>query len=107
MTSKHRPTVDLGYPTGAHGRIPSFANIEEEATFWDTHDFADFTDESRPVEVTIGGDLAERLTVRLEQADRETLDRRARAKGVGPSTLIRMWVKERLRQETEAEARSR
>lgn len=37
-----KPTVDLGYPTEAHGRIPSFADIEEEAAFWDTHDFTDF-----------------------------------------------------------------
>ncbi|MBA2278213.1 MAG: hypothetical protein H0W06_10670 [Chloroflexia bacterium] len=106
MTSQHKPTVDLGYPTEAHGRIPSFANIEEEAAFWDTHDFTDFMEESTPVEVTIGQELAERLTVRLEQADRAALARRARAMGVGPSTLARMWVKERLRQEAEAEARS-
>jgi hypothetical protein len=45
-----RPTVDLGYPTGQHGRIPSFNNIEEEAEFWDTHDFTDYWEESRPVE---------------------------------------------------------
>jgi len=106
MTSKHKPTVDLGYPTGVHGRIPSFANIEEEAEFWDTHDFTDYAEESRPVEITRGSELADRLTVRLEQADREALARRARDKGVGPSTLVRMWVKERLRQEAEAEAQS-
>jgi len=40
----------------------------------------------------------------LEQADREALARRARAMGVGPSTLVRMWMKERLWQEAEAEA---
>jgi hypothetical protein len=105
--SKPRPTVDLGYPTEAHGRIPAFNNIEEEAEFWDTHDVTEFVgNELKPVEVTIGGELADRLTVRLEQADREALDRRARDKGVGPSTLVRMWVKERLRQEAEVEARS-
>ncbi len=26
------------YPTEAHGAIPAFNNIEEEAEFWDTHD---------------------------------------------------------------------
>ena len=103
--SKPKPTVDLGYPTEAHGRIPAFNNIEEEAEFWDTHDVTEFVgNELTPVEVTIGGELADRLTVRLEQADREALDRHARAKGVGPSTLVRMWVKERLRQEADAEA---
>jgi len=46
-----KPTVDLGYPTEAHGRIPAFHSIEEEAAFWDTHDFTDFLEESWPVEV--------------------------------------------------------
>ncbi|MDQ3655169.1 MAG: BrnA antitoxin family protein [Chloroflexota bacterium] len=100
--SRPRPTVDLGYPTPAYGRIPSFKNIEEEAEFWDTHDTADFPDEFELVNVTIGGDLAERLTIRLDGADRAELTRRARAKGVGPSTLVRMWVKERLDQESAA-----
>lgn len=100
--SRAKPTVDLGYPTRAHGRIPSFANIEEEATFWDTHDFTDFLDESTPAQVTIGTELAERLTLRLDQSDREQLALLAREKGVGPSTLARMWLKERLRLEAKA-----
>ena len=98
--NRPKPTVDLGYPTEAHGRIPSFANIEEEAEFWDTHDFTDFLEESTPVEVAIGPELAERLTLRLEQRDRQQLIAFAREKGIGPSTLARMWIKERLRQET-------
>lgn len=105
--SQLQPTVDLGYPTEAHGRIPSFNSIEEEAAFWDTHDFTDYLEESRPVEVTIGDELAERLTLRLERNDREALRRRAKRMGVGPSTLARMWLKERLRLEEEAEAPSR
>ena len=45
------PTIDLGYPTEARGRIPSFANVEEEAAFWDTHDFTDFAEELSPVQL--------------------------------------------------------
>jgi len=58
--------------------------------------------ELHPVEVTIGGELAERLTLRLDAEDRAELVRRARAKGVGPSTLARIWLKERLDQEAAA-----
>jgi hypothetical protein len=65
-----KPTVDLGYPTEAHGRIPAFANIEEEAEFWDTHDLTDFLEESPPVEVTIGPELAERVASRQGLASR-------------------------------------
>jgi len=61
-----QPTVDLGYPTEAYGRIPAFNSIEEEADFWDTHDFTDFAEEWRPVEVTVGGELANCLTLRLD-----------------------------------------
>lgn len=92
--------TELGYPTEARGRIPSFANRDEETEFWDTHDTTELTGvELHPVEVTIGGDLAERLTIRLDQDDQNELSRRAQAIGVGPSTLVRMWVKERLEQE--------
>lgn len=81
---------DLGYPTEASGRIPAFANREGEAAFWDTQDVTRFVGaELQPVDVNIGGELA----------DRAELARRARAKGIGPSTLVRMWVKERLDQE--------
>jgi hypothetical protein len=100
--SKPKPTVDLGYPTEAHGRIPAFQNIEEEAAFWDTHDVTQFVGaELQPVEVTVGPELAERLTLRLDKADRIQLAKLAKDKGVGPSTLARMWLKERLRQESD------
>ena len=97
-----KPTVDLGYPTEAYGRIPAFANIEEEAEFWDSHDTTDFAEEWKPVQIEIGPELAERLTLRLEQRDRQQLIALARQKGIGRSTLARMWIKERLRQEVGA-----
>lgn len=104
----NRPARDFAYPTEAHGRIPSFANVEEEAEFWDSHDVSQFVgDELQPVEVTVGGELAERLTLRLDRADRRELARRARRLGVGPSTLARIWIKERLHQEEEADAGAR
>ena len=100
--SRAKPTVDLGYPTEAHGRIPAFANIEEEAEFWDTHDTTDFAEEWKPVQIEVRPELAERLTLRLDQRDRQQLVALAREKGLGPSTLARMWIKERLRQEVGA-----
>jgi hypothetical protein len=102
-----KPSVNLKYPTEAHGRMPAFASVVEEAAFWDSHDITDFTAESSPVQIAVGKELAERLTLRLDQADRQALVRHAKEKGVGPSTLARMWLKERLRQEAESEPRSR
>ena len=71
-------------------------NREEEAAFWDTHDFTDFLDETRPVTLRVARNLSDGLTVRLDPKDREELDRQAREKGIGPSTLVRMWIRERL-----------
>ncbi len=101
MSSKSspRPTVDLGYPTEPYGRIPAFNSIEEEAEFWDTHDFTDFTDLTEPFELTVGPELRRNVTVRFESDVREEIDRRAEQLGVEPEELIRMWVTERLHRE--------
>ncbi len=45
---RSQPTVDLGYPTEAHGRIPAFNLVEEEAAFSDSHDVTDVAEESWP-----------------------------------------------------------
>lgn len=54
-------------------RIPDFRSLEEEAEFWDTHDLTEFEDELEPVEFEI-----------------------AKPKGLGASTLARMWILEEL-----------
>lgn len=89
-----------------HGRIPAFQNIEDEAAFWDTHSFTDFDEEFTPVEVTVSKNLSTPLSVRLDPRDRAEIDRRAQAKGVGPSTLVRMWVKQHLKEDAEVESPS-
>ena len=99
-----KPTIDLGYPTEPHGRIPAFANVEEEAAFWDTHDFTDFEEETWPVDVVVGAEFGERLTVRLDPDERQALARQARDRAMEPSTLATVWLKDRLRQERDKEA---
>ena len=106
--SQPKPSVDLGYPTEAHGRIPAFQSIEAAAAFWDTHSITDFADELQPVRVGRNlSALSAPLAVQLDPAHRAELARRAKAQGIGPSTLVRMWVKERLRREAEAETQPR
>ena len=68
-----KPTVNFEYPTPAVGKIPVFNSIEEEAEFWDTHDFTDFLDESAPANIEVAGELK----ARVEQ--RATLAAKARA----------------------------
>ena len=81
----------------AKSRIPEFNSIEEEAEFWDTHDTTDFEDEFTPVKVRFAKNLSHGLTIRLDPKTLEQLREEAKAKGIGPTTLVRMWVMEHLR----------
>lgn len=96
--SKLRPTVDLGYPTEARGKIPSFANIEEEAEFWDTHDSTDYLDNVEPIRRP-RQQRVWRLAVSLSEEEMQALDTSATRHEVDPSTLAYRWISERLRQE--------
>jgi len=78
-------------------RIPEFSSIEEEAEFWDTHSTADYEDEFKPVKVRFAKKLSEGITVRLDSETLQKLRSLANEKGVGPTTLIRMWIKKRLK----------
>ena len=77
-------------------RIPEFANLEEEAAFWDTHSTADYEGEFRPVRARFAKRLSTGVTIRLDPDTLEHLRALAQEKGIGPTTLIRMWVLERL-----------
>ena len=86
-------------------RIPNFRSRQEEAEFWDTHSFADYWDEFTPVNVRFAKKLSEPVTMRLDTGTLGELRTRARAKGIGPTTLIRIWILERLEAEHRAERR--
>jgi hypothetical protein len=89
----------MGPDDGNSSRVPEFQTREEEAEFWDTHDVTDYLDELRPVRIRVTPGLSAGMTVRLDPADRAVLGRIASERGIGPSTLARMWIKERLRSE--------
>jgi hypothetical protein len=78
-------------------QVPTFANEQEAAAFWDTHSPLDFPDEFEEVEVSIARSARKRgLTVKLDQRTVDRLTRIAEEKGIGPSTLARMWILEHL-----------
>lgn len=76
--------------------IPKFKTIQEEAEFWDTHNTADYADQMVPVRAKIARRLTGLVQVRMDDRMISDLEAKARAKGVGASTLVRIWVKERL-----------
>lgn len=87
------------YPTQAHGSIPAFNSYEEEAAFWDTHSTTDFTNKTEAVIVSATRGLSANVQVRFDPDTDHELEALARERGIKKSTLIRMWVLERLRQD--------
>jgi predicted DNA binding CopG/RHH family protein len=84
--------------TTKKNRIPEFKSREEEAEFWDTHDTTDYEGEFKPVRVRFARNLSHPIPVRLDAKTWEKLKLRAQKKGLGATTLARMWIIERLEQ---------
>ncbi len=83
-------------------RLPNFEkmSLEEIAEFWETQDSADYWDQMEDVtdQVTFKR-LAEKVvSVRIAEEDLQELKRIASERGLGHTTLIRTWIKEKLRQ---------
>ena len=79
-------------------KIPRFKSSEEEAEFWDSHSPLDYG-EWEEEELEAARSLAHVLAVRLDGRTVKRLAATARKKGLGASTLARMWLLERLEQE--------
>lgn len=76
-------------------QIPQTDSIEEMASFWDTHDLADFEDQLEEVseQVFVRGT---EVTIRLLPEEMEAVRRMAESKGVPDSDLLYQWVREKL-----------
>lgn len=69
---------------------------EEIAQFWETHSSADYWDELEPVDVEIVRPEKEVVTLRLDKPVLEQVKAIAAAKSLGYTTLLRVWIKEKL-----------
>lgn len=82
--------------TQKKSRIPEFASLEEEAEWWDTHDITDYLDELKPARVRFAKNLPEGIAARLDPDTLRKLRSFAQEKGLGLSTLVRMWILEQM-----------
>ncbi len=71
-----------------------FATIEEAATFWDSHDFGDYWDETTEVEFAINAPRHQWVALANHLATQAA--ERARQEGISVETLVNLWVAERL-----------
>lgn len=85
-------------------KLPDFSRMSDEdiADFWETHDSADFWDQMEPVSepLVFATSPKKSISIRLPEAMTIKLKLIAREKGIGYQPLIRMWLLERLTQET-------
>ncbi len=79
-------------------KVPEFKTIDEEAKFWDTHSITDDWEGDKPAKVGFAKNLQHILGVRLDPETITELEEQSKKKGVGPSTLARMWILEKLHQ---------
>ena len=67
--------------------------------FWDTHDLADYWEQTEPAELEF--DLQSEATFYpVDVTLSEGVLSLARRRGVSPETLINLWIQEKLQQET-------
>ena len=79
--------------------ILPFKTLDEEAAFWDTHDTSMMFKNPKTPLLTLPlleKEKEEVITVRLQKSVKEKLTQIARRNGIGPTTLTRMWILERL-----------
>ncbi len=80
-------------------QIPNFKNREQEAKFFDTHDMAEYQHEFKTVKARFARSLSEGITIRFDKPTLKKLREKAHEKGIGPTTLARMWIMDQLRQQ--------
>ena len=79
-------------------KIPESDSVEELARFWDTHDLTDFVDLLENVPKQVFERKPETvIPVRLRRQEVEEVKRVAKTRGVREATLLRQWVREKLR----------
>jgi predicted DNA binding CopG/RHH family protein len=91
--------------------IPKFKDLEDEATFWETHSTVGLLDQMKPVRpIKLPPDqvkfIHERaaarkqaISIRLDKAQIEAAKRIAARKSIGYQTQLRLWIAEGLSRE--------
>ena len=78
--------------------ISKASTYEEIGAFWDTHDLADYWDQTKPVEFEV--ELKSEMTLfAIESGLSSRIRELAIQRGVPPETLLNLWVQEKLQEE--------
>lgn len=80
--------------------IPSkkiFMVRENEAKYWEKN-LKEAWNDGKTAKVNFSKNLSETINIRLDPPTLKIVRETAERKGIGPTQLIRMWIKERLSQ---------
>ena len=72
-----------------------FRDRKKEAAFWEKH-FDQAWKTGKPIKVKFAKNLSETLNIRLDPITARVVRHEAKAKGLGPTQLIRMWIMEKI-----------
>lgn len=72
-----------------------FKDREKEAEFWEKN-YKQTWKTGKPIKVKFAKNLSESLNIRLDPATITVVREQAKAKGLGPTQLIRMWIMEKV-----------
>ena len=83
--------------------ISKASSYKEIGEFWDTHDLADYWEQTKPVEFEL--DIQSEVTYYpLDKALSSKVRSVAKKRGVSPETLLNLWVQEKLQEQDEESA---
>jgi hypothetical protein len=78
--------------------ISKAQSYKEIGDFWDTHDLADYWEQTHPVEFQVDVQ-SEVIYYALDASLSEEVCSIAKRRGVSPETLVNLWVQEKLEEE--------
>ena len=85
-------------------KIPKFKTLEEAAEFWDNHDFEDYVDDTKPVEIAVKVPRRRKtLTVPLDSKMYRRIEALAAQRDMPVAELISTWVREKAMAESTAQ----
>lgn len=77
-------------------KIPKLKTIRDIQNFWEEHDFTDFAQDTGEAQIRFVRPQKAQITFRLDPDDIQKLKKIAEEKGLSYTTLVRMWIKEKL-----------
>lgn len=84
-------------------KIPAFTNYEEMAEFWDSHDLADYWEQTEPAEIEFSPQARRRYLISLDRNLLERIRDLARIRGISTESLVNLFLEQHLH-EIEAKA---